>query len=175
MEGNKVKLNLTEKQISKLTDKQKGFYEVIKSADDSKKDVELSVVQNSEDVLVAEYETGTIDISDMDAYGVADVHDKFSVFGHETAEQQYKKENNLLNNSYEDYLEAHNEGGKKAEKIIDGYSRDSEDFDLGSNFDIFGPRTGTAITIHSSSAKTVEVRTNIVKNQVINVQRKDVK
>jgi len=83
--------DLSEDQLSNLTDEQKNFYLEMKGVASAKDMVSIGIVDNSEKVFVGSYETGQIDIADINAFGTGEVANKFSTFGHEIAEQKYKQ------------------------------------------------------------------------------------
>ena len=124
----------------------------------------IDVVSGSEAVFVGSYETGKIDIKDMNDIGTGEGVDKYSTFSHEMAEQRYKQSNPNSTS----YTMAHNTAGIPAEEKVAGYKR--ADMPSTSPNHIY-----VKFSKYSTDYKTnkiVNVHIEINKNNVVKIERK---
>jgi RHS repeat-associated protein len=151
--------NLSDKQLSKLTTEQKAFYSEMKGAATSDGMATIGIVSGSKDVFVGSYESGQIDIADVNAFGTGEGASKFSTFAHEVAEQQGKQING---NSYG---VAHTGSGIPAENRVSGSTRGRTTGSIP-----FG--TGTISIPFYYDHKTVTITIQVVNNNIIKLNRK---
>lgn len=89
------------KDPSKMSKEQSIFYKVLSSAVQGKGMATINVVNNSENVIIANADNKMIDIGDIDALGVGPYINKYSVIAHETSEAyNYQAKNNSLFRSH---------------------------------------------------------------------------
>lgn len=160
----KVTLNVTPEQVSNFTPEQKAFYDVMNNAiDPSKADVTINVVESSQEVLVGNYNSGTIDIDDVNGFGNNSLSNKSAAFGHEVAEQTQKQREGLPN-SPEGFSKAHNGSGIKAENAISGNMR----MPGGTNAPVVGTTPGGLPLLSGTSSVRYYNNSN-GKTQTLNV------
>jgi len=164
--GNKglVKVrSISDDERGNLSEGQIAFYDAIKSVVDDSHTVSIEIVKNS-NALLGDYgwntKTGTIDISDINALGTGEAHNKFSMLGHEIAEQ-YKKQTT----SNPNYPDCH-KYGISVENKISGYERQPLKWDY-DNESVMIPYVG----------KTQQVNVYVItKNgNIVSVNRKIIK
>ena len=109
--------------------------------------------------MVGSWNTGEIDIADVNEFETGDGANRFSTFGHEVAEQQYKQSRDFAG-----YNTGHNIHGIGAEQKISGYTRGTENV---SNSSKTGNGT-ISIPYTKVGSGTVNVNLHITNNGHLN-------
>jgi hypothetical protein len=165
-----LSINVTPDQISKMTDEQKGFYDVVNGVNtDTRGNVAENVTDGSTGVLVGDFQGSEIDIADINKFGTGPGADKFSTFGHEIKEQQSKQIDK------KEYKDAHDDG-KKAETTIKGVTRESDQSAMANssaNKNSDGTLSGTLNTNYTDNktGKITKVSVKVNHNNVDGVTR----
>jgi RHS repeat-associated protein len=104
----------------KMNHSQRAFYNMMKDATDiNKPKVTIGLVEGSEEIPIADYSTGILDIKDITAIGTSCSYlNMYSVLGHEIAEQCLMQRSNLSPDYERDHPEA-----IKTENKISGATR----------------------------------------------------
>ena len=148
---------LNEKQLSKLTNEQKEFYNIIKDVANSEGMTNIGVVSGSEDVLIGSWDLSQIDVSDMNDIGEGEAMNKYSTFTHEIVEQQYKQTDSSPMYSIGHFIKA-----IPAEEKVSGYMRGRE----------FPGEQGVIVFPYTRVGKgTINVHLTLNKGHITNVQR----
>lgn len=170
-ENGKVTLNVARDDLK--TDEQKAFFDVINEAvDPSKSDVIINISANSEETFIGNYDTNSIDITDVNEFGNNELTNQNSILGHEIAEQTDKQRNDS------GYNTAHYGSGFDAENKISGNMR----MPGGTPATIVGnTASGTPILkgtdtrryYQTSSGQTKTLEVKVRNNNVVRVKTKN--
>lgn len=90
-----------DKDPSKMSTEQSLFYKVLSSAIEGEGMATINVVNNAENVIIANADKKIVDIGDINAIGVGPYINKYSVIAHETFEAyNYQAKNTSLINAH---------------------------------------------------------------------------
>ena len=117
IDGKVQSRELNSEELESMSEKQQAFYNTIMSAVNDEKTISIGVVSNSEQVLIGSWNLNQIDIADINALGVGDGMDMYSIIAHEIAEQHYKQ------TSIIPVYTAGHALGYRAEELVSGTSR----------------------------------------------------
>ena len=117
IDGKVQSRELNSEELESMSEKQQAFYNTIMSAVNDEKTISIGVVSNSEQVLIGSWNLNQIDIADINALGVGDGMDMYSIIAHEIAEQHYKQTSIIPVYTVGHAL------GYRAEELVSGTSR----------------------------------------------------
>ncbi len=173
-DGN-VSVNITDEQRANLTEEQSAFLGTIEESVNADGVVEIGVVESNDQVPIAGFKSGRVDIDDVNAFGNGEGINQGSVLAHEVKEQHTKQIGGEKNPSV-----AHAEG-VKAENNVSGYQRGETDRNITKTYvpgtQTLGNRNGRAsisgtvnVTLTKGN-KTIVVQYNYTNANVTSVKR----
>ena len=117
VDGKVQSRELNSEELNSMSEKQQAFYKTIMSAVNDDERISIGVLNNDRNVLFGSWKYNKIDVADINALGVGDGMDMYSIIAHEIAEQHYKQ------TSIIPVYSAGHAHGYRAEELVSGTSR----------------------------------------------------